>query len=126
MGGATWAALRVSAARLRARPLRPILVVSGVALAFAMVVSVVGGSLVARQQALRQGLAQLSEDQRGFRVDRFGLHLCACRLPRGRTANVRRVLGNSRPGRSAVSSFRQLRVRVSWSRSRRSTGCPRS
>ena len=110
MGGATWAALRVSAARLRARPLRPILVVSGVALAFAMVVSVVGGSLVARQQALRQGLAQLPEDQRGFRVDRFGLPLSPADYRR-QDRNVRRVLGTLATGQvRRVVFFRQLRV----------------
>ena len=110
MGGATWAALRVSAARLRARPLRPILVVSGVALAFAMVVSVVGGSLVARQQALRQGLDQLPEDQRGFRVDRFGLPLAPTDYRR-QDHNVRRVLGTLATGQvRRVVFFRQLRV----------------
>jgi hypothetical protein len=110
MGGATWAALRVSAARLRARPLRPALVVSGVALAFAMVVAVVGGSLVARQQALRQGLASLPEDARGFRVDRFGLPLGE-REYRRQDRAVRRVLGTLAPGRvRRVVFFRQLRV----------------
>jgi hypothetical protein len=110
MGGATWAALRVSGARLRARPLRPILVVSGVALAFAMVVSVVGGSLVARQQALRQGLAQLPEDQRGFRVDRFGLPLAPAPY-RQQDKKVQRVLGTLASGQvRRVVFFRQLRV----------------
>src|SRR3954447_9314802 len=110
MGGATWAALRVSAARLRARPLRPILVISGVALAFAMVVSVVGGSLVARQQALRQGLTQLPEDDRGFRVDRFGLPLAPADYRR-QDRNVRRVLGTLATGQvRRVVFFRQLRV----------------
>src|SRR5438552_1644451 len=46
MGGSARAALSVSAARLRSQPLRPTLVVLGVALAFAMVAAVVGGSLV--------------------------------------------------------------------------------
>ena len=110
IGGATWAALRVSAARLRARPLRPALVVSGVALAFAMVVAVVGGSLVARQQALRQGLASLPADSRGFRVDRFGLPLEE-RAYRREDRAVRRVLGTLAAGQARrVVFFRQLRV----------------
>jgi len=110
MGGATWAALRVSAARLRARPLRPALVVSGVALAFAMAVAVVGGSLVARQQALHQGLASLPADSRGFRVDRFGLPLRAQAYRREDLA-VRRVLGTLAAGQvRRVVFFRQLRV----------------
>src|SRR3954451_20925755 len=71
------AALGVSAARLRSRPLRPALVVAGVALAFAMAVAIVGGSLVARQQALHRGLAGLAPNERGFRVDRFGTPLAA-------------------------------------------------
>jgi FtsX-like permease family len=110
MGGATWAALRVSAARLRARPLRPVLVVAGVGLAFAMVVSVVGGSLVARQQALRRGLAELPASTRGFRVDRFGPPMTQSNyVHEDRT--VRRTLGTLAAGAvRRVVFFRQLRV----------------
>jgi hypothetical protein len=71
------APLRVAAARLRAQPLRPALVVGGVALAFALLVSILGGSLVARQQALRRTLAATPESARGFRIDRFGVTLDA-------------------------------------------------
>ena len=69
---AAQAALGVSAARLRSQPLRPVLVVAGVALAFAMTVAIVGGSLVARQQALGRALGALPDSAQGFRVDRFG------------------------------------------------------
>jgi FtsX-like permease family len=110
MGGATRAALRVSAARLRARPLRPLLVVAGVTLAFAMVVAVVGGSLVARQQALRRGLADVPAATRGFRVDRFGIPLSR-RTYRREDRAVRRVLGTLAAGEiRRVVFFRQLRI----------------
>ena len=110
MGGATRAALRVSAARLRSRPLRPLLVVSGVALAFAMLVAVVGGSLVARQQALKRGLSRLPASARGFRVDRFGLPLSKQTYRREDRA-VRRVLGTLASGDvKRVVFFRQLRI----------------
>jgi FtsX-like permease family protein len=110
MGGATWAALRVSGARLRARPLRPLLVVAGVALAFAMVVAVLGGSLVARQQALERGLRELPPSTRGFRVDRFGLPLSRSTYLREDRA-VRRVLGTLAAGQvRRVVFFRQLRI----------------
>src|SRR5437762_10724003 len=71
------APLAVAAARLRAQPLRPALLVGGVALAFAMLVAVLAGSLVARQQALRRTLAATPESVRGFRIDRFGVPLGA-------------------------------------------------
>jgi hypothetical protein len=71
------APLRVAAARLRAQPLRPALVLGGVALAFALLVSILGGSLVARQQALRRTLGATPESARGFRIDRFGVTLDA-------------------------------------------------
>jgi hypothetical protein len=71
------AGLAVAAARLRAQPLRPALVVAGTLLAFAALVTVFGGSLVARQQALAADLAALPQSERGFRVDRFGLPLDA-------------------------------------------------
>jgi hypothetical protein len=110
MGGATRAALRVSGARLRARPLRPLLVVAGVALAFAMIVAVVAGSLVARQQALKRGLNELPASTRGFRVDRFGLPLSRDTYRREDRA-VRRVLGTLAAGQvRRVVFFRQLRI----------------
>src|SRR5437763_15528699 len=66
------APLVVASARLRAQPLRPALLVGGVALAFAMLVAILGGTLVARQQALRRTLAATPESARAFRIDRFG------------------------------------------------------
>ncbi len=69
------APLAVARARLRSQPLRSALLVGGVALAFAMLVSVLGGSLIARQQALARALDGLPGTARGFRVDRFGLPL---------------------------------------------------
>ena len=107
---AALAALGVSAARLRSQPLRPVLVVAGVALAFAMTVAIVGGSLVARQQALGQALGSLPDSAQGFRVDRFGTPLS--RQTYGREDHeVRRVLGKLSPGVARrVVFFRQLRV----------------
>ena len=69
------ACLAVTSARLRSQPLRPGLLLSGTALAVALLVAVVGGSLVARQQALARALSALPASERGFRVDRFGLPL---------------------------------------------------
>jgi hypothetical protein len=104
------AALGVSGARLRSQPLRPVLVVVGVALAFAMLVSVLGGSLVARQQALGRSLASVPESARGFRVDRFGVTLDR-RAYRREDRVVRRELGTLSTGRiRSVIFFRQLRV----------------
>lgn len=96
--------------RLRSQPLRPALVVAGVALAFAMSVAVLGGSLVARQQALAKGLASLPENARGFRVDRFGTPLSDLTYAR-ETRAVRRVLGTLAAGEiRRVVFFRQLRI----------------
>jgi hypothetical protein len=104
------APLVVAAARLRAQPLRPALLVGGVALAFAMLVCVLGGSLVARQQALRRTLAATPESARGFRIDRFGVPLDA----RGyvdadkRARHALAALGSGQIRR--VVLFRELRV----------------
>jgi FtsX-like permease family len=107
---AALAALGVSAARLRSQPLRPVLVVAGVALAFAMTVAIVGGSLVARQQALGRALGALPDSAQGFRVDRFGTPLTRHAYAR-ENREVRRVLGTLSPGEARrVVFFRQLRV----------------
>jgi hypothetical protein len=104
------AALAVASARLRSQPVRPALVVAGVALAFAMLVSVLGGSLVARQQALGRALAGVPESARGLRVDRFGLPLNA-RADAQEDALVRRAVATvSAGGIRRVVFFRQLRV----------------
>ncbi len=103
------ASLAVTSARLRSQPLRPGLVVSGVALAFAMLVSVLGGSLVARQQELGRALAAVPENARGFRVDRFGL--LDQQTYRQEDREVRRALATvSTGGIRRVVFFRELRV----------------
>jgi hypothetical protein len=104
------ATLAVAGARLRSQPLRPALLVGGVALAFAMVVSVLGGSLVARQLALARALAALPESARGFRVDRFGppLDERAYGQADGRARRAMAALGGGDTRR--VILFRELRV----------------
>jgi hypothetical protein len=85
-------------------------VVAGVALAFAMAVAVLGGSLVARQQALGRALGALPDSAQGFRVDRFGTPLSDRTYGREDRA-VRRVLATLSPGEPRrVVFFRQLRV----------------
>jgi hypothetical protein len=75
-----------------------------------MVIAVVGGSLVARQQALGRGLKALPASTRGFRVDRFGLPLSRQTYLREDRA-VRRVLGTLAAGQvRRVVFFRQLRI----------------
>jgi hypothetical protein len=104
------AVLGVTGARLRSQPLRPSLVVAGVALAFTMLVSVLGGSLIARQQSLGRALAGVSESARGFRVDRFGSPLDE-RTYRHQDRQVRRVLATVSAGLTRrVIFFRELRV----------------
>ena len=86
------------------------LVVVGVALAFAMLVAVVGGSLVSRQQALDRAIASVPTGSRGFRVDRFGTPL-SDRTYRREDRAVRRVLGTLSGGEARrIVFFRQLRV----------------
>jgi len=104
------ASLAVTGARLRSQPLRPALVVIGVALAFAMLVSVLGGSLAARQQALGRALAALPESARGFRVDRFAPPLDQ-QTYRQVDREARRALTSlASGGTRRVVFFRELRV----------------
>jgi len=104
------APLAVAAARLRAHPLRPALLVGGVALAFALAVSIVGGSLAARQQALRRTLSALPESARGFRIDRFGPPLDAGDYARA-DRRARGALAALHGGKTRrVVLFRELRV----------------
>ena len=100
----------VAAARLRAQPLRPALLVGGVALAFALLVSVFAGSLVARQQSLRRTLAAVPESERGFRIDRFGVTLDAHGYAQAdrRARHALAALGSGRTRR--VVLLRALRV----------------
>jgi hypothetical protein len=107
--GAARAPLAVAGARLRSRPVRPILVVTGVALAVAMLVSVLGGGLVARQQALGRTLAAVPASTRAFEVDRFGVldHDSF----RNADARARQALATVSPGPvRRLIFFRELRV----------------
>jgi ABC-type antimicrobial peptide transport system permease subunit len=63
----------VSFARLRSRPGRNVLLLIGIALSVAMFVSVLGGSIVARNLSLQKTVAALPPDQRSFRIDFIGL-----------------------------------------------------
>jgi len=87
-----------------------VLVVAGTVLAFATLVAVVGGSLVARQQALARSLAALPQSERGFRIDRFGSTLDA-RSYRQTDRRARHALAALGGGRTrGVIVFRELRV----------------
>lgn len=63
----------VAAARLRARPGRTLLVVTGVSLATAMLVTVFGVSLIARDRSVQGAIGSLPTEERSFRVDLVGL-----------------------------------------------------
>jgi hypothetical protein len=104
------AALGITRERLRSQPFRPMLVVLGVALAFAMLVSVLGSSLVARQQALARAFAAVPASAQAFRVDRFGppLDRRAYLQADGQARHV--VTGVSAGRTRRVIFFRQLRV----------------
>ena len=103
------APLAVAAARLQSRPLRAGLVVTGVALAVAMLASVLGGGLVARQQALGRALAAVPAAARAFQVDRFGV-LDQTSFKRD-DAEARRALAALGPGPiRRLIFFRELRV----------------
>jgi hypothetical protein len=101
--------LHVASARLRAHPLRGLLVATGVAAAVAALVGVAGGSLAARDRAVQRAVAALPVSQRSFRVDAFGLapgqdYRSADRL-------VRRSLATLTPSAPLPGTFfRELRV----------------
>src|SRR5205823_2513709 len=67
------APLLVAGARLRAQPGRALLVIVGVAASNAILVGVIGGSLIARDRAVQRAVAALPPPERSFRVDAFGL-----------------------------------------------------
>jgi hypothetical protein len=67
------AVLSVVAARLRAQPGRATLIVGGLAVAVAMLIAAVGGSVEARDRAVQQAIRQLPLSQRAFRIDLFNL-----------------------------------------------------
>ena len=102
--------LAVTSARLRSQPLRVGLLLFGTAIAFAMLVAVLGGSLVARQQSLERALRTLPESERGFRVDRFGSPLedPAYRAVDRRARRALSALAGGETRRVIV--FRELRI----------------
>ena len=104
------APLAVAAARLRAQPLRPALLVGGVALAFALLLSVLGGTLAARQQSLQRTLAALPQSERGFRIDRFGLPLDPGGYAQADRRARRALEALGAGGTRRVVLFRELRV----------------
>ena len=104
------ASLAVTAARLRSQPLRPALVVGGTVLAFATLVAVFGGSLVARQQALARSLAAVPASERGFRIDRFGPPLDARSYLQSDRRAQRALAALGGGGTRRVVVFRELRV----------------
>jgi hypothetical protein len=102
--------LAVTSARLRSEPLRVVLLLAGTAVAFAMLVAVLGASLVARQQSLERALRDLPESERGFRVDRFGLPLDQASY-RAVDRRARRALASLGGGATRrVMVFRELRI----------------
>ena len=104
------APLAVAAARLRAQPLRPALLVGGVALAFALLLSVLGGTLAARQQSLHRTLEALPQSERGFRIDRFGLPLDPGGYAQADRRARRALAALGAGGTRRVVLFRELRV----------------
>ncbi len=104
------APLAVAAARLRAQPLRPALLVCGVALAFALLLSVLGGTLAARQQSLHRTLEALPQSERGFRIDRFGLPLDPGGYAQADRRARRALVALGAGGTRRVVLFRELRV----------------
>jgi len=100
----------VTSERLRSQPLRVVLLLAGTAVAFAMFVAVLGGSLVARQQSLHRALSALPESDRGFRVDRFGVTLDQ-RAYDAVDRHARRALGALGGGSARrLIVFRELRI----------------
>jgi len=103
------AVLSVVGARLRSQPGRAALVVAGLAVAVAMLVAVVGGSVEARDRAVQQAIADLPLSQRAFRIDLFN-------LPFGENygradATARAALGRLTPAPLLSGTFlRELRV----------------
>jgi hypothetical protein len=104
------APLAVAAARLRSQPLRPALLVGGVALAFALLLSVLGGTLAARQQSLHRTLEALPQSERGFRIDRFGLPLDPGGYAQADRRARRALAALAAGGTRRVVLFRELRV----------------
>src|SRR4029079_643368 len=104
------APLAGAAARLRAQPLRPALLVGGVALAFALLLSVLGGTLAARQQSLHRTLEALPQSERGFVSARFGVPLDPGGSAQADRRARRALAALGAGGTRRVVLFRELRV----------------
>ena len=103
------APLHVAGARLRAHLGPGLLVLLGVAASIAMLVSVLGGSVIARDREVQKAVAALPESERSFRVDAFGLP--AGQNYRAADRAVRRELASLTPQRPLRGTFfRRLRV----------------
>ncbi len=103
------APLVVAGARLRAHPGRALLVTIGVAASTAMLVGVLGGSVIARDRAVQHAVAGLPESERSFRVDAFGLAPGQDYRAADRTA--RQALASLTPRAPLRAEFfRELRV----------------
>jgi hypothetical protein len=99
---------RVSFARLRSRPSRTALLTIGIAAAVAVLVGVLGGTVIARDLSLQRLVAERPTDERSFRVDMVG-------LPAGQDqaaldAAARRALGEL----SASDPLRVVAFRDFW------------
>lgn len=103
------APLAVARSRLVGQPGRALLVLAGVAATSAMLLGVVGGSLVAQDRTLQRAIATLPAGQRTFRIDSFGLPVGASYAGIDRTA--RRALALLTPKHPyVVTSFSSLIV----------------
>jgi len=103
------APLVVAAARLRGHAGRALLVAAGIAASIAMLVGVLGGSVIARDRAVQRAVAALPASQQSFRVDAFGLAAGQSYAQADRT--IRRALSSltsKAPLRGMF--FRELRV----------------
>jgi hypothetical protein len=102
------APLDVAAARLRAQPGRTALVALGVAAAAAMLLAVLGGSLVARDRAVQDAVAALPLSERTFRVDATALAAGGYAVA---DRQVREALAPLAPGTPVRAVFfRELRI----------------
>src|SRR5688572_6709584 len=73
IGAAAWTPVRVALARLRARPARGAVAAAGVAAATAMLLAVLGGSVVAADRGVAHALDRLGPAERSFTAGWFGL-----------------------------------------------------
>jgi hypothetical protein len=99
----------VAVARLRARPGRSLLIVTGVAAATALLVGVVGGGLAARDRALQRSLLAIPPDARSFTVSAYDLPFGKTYGQANRAArSALALVTTARP--AAVTRFPLLRI----------------